>query len=92
MGAVVSISTDMPRFQVVYLQRDLVGCPRCAGAHPGLGYRRFTRVADPAAARFPFWALCPVTGEPLLLAADQAPSPASIFAELLAPPAKQGVI
>lgn len=40
-------------------------CPRCGGDHPGLVFKRLQR----AAREQTHWALCPTTGEPVMLRA-----------------------
>lgn len=46
-------------------------CPRCGGDHPSyvVEERRFASPIVVGPVVFPFWALCPAAGEPLLLMA-----------------------
>lgn len=50
---------------------DIVGCARCrADGHKQLEFHRFTRpveVAGSGESPYTHWAICPTTGEPILL-------------------------
>jgi hypothetical protein len=48
-------------------------CARCNGNHQALTFRQFTApMKTPGGEAFAYWALCPVTGEPILAKAAEA--------------------
>jgi len=46
------------------LVTNVSGCARCGQNHEGLTFRPFARARNP---HYSHWALCPTTGEPILL-------------------------
>jgi hypothetical protein len=55
------------------VHQDADPCARCGGAH-GLAFRRMARPVEVGGAAFNFWAQCPASGEPLLIAVEAAAS------------------
>lgn len=84
-----TLSAGEPRRERAISLPDLVSgrpitlevCRRCDGRHEGLPFRRF----DPAvlvttAVLITDWALCPTTGEPILLVVETIPDPVGVLA------------
>lgn len=43
-------------------------CARCLGSHDGIPYAAFTHPPEgPGGKLWPYWAVCPETGEPVML-------------------------
>lgn len=57
-----------PKRPLVVVRQDVCTCPRCDGYHTGVRFIAFHRGPD----IYTHWALCPTTGEPLLLHARSA--------------------
>lgn len=51
------------------ISTSLTNCARCRGDHKSLEFRRFIRyvIADSDGTVWSWWALCPNTGEPILM-------------------------
>lgn len=54
--------------------RDIQDCPRCGFGHRGVVFARFNEsprlLTGDGLVRFEHWALCPATGEPIMIDAE----------------------
>lgn len=56
---------DLPDLDAMFpegIRHDVQDCPRCEGEHIGLRFKPFNSASEAS-----HWALCPTSGEPVLL-------------------------
>lgn len=60
-------------FHMSTITTDVTSCARCHEDHPGLTFRPFANpISLPSTAPLTHWAICPGTGEPIVLRIEKS--------------------